>query len=90
METVAMSNMSDNQDIRDALLQLSQDIQSLRQEVKDLSRKPRFSKGQIQLRLNRSGRLVQGAIWIILAAAVASVVSSFTPAILESLSTQTP
>ncbi|MGP1385285.1 MAG: hypothetical protein ACTS2F_17105 [Thainema sp.] len=85
-----MSNISDNQDIRDALLQLSKDIQSLRQEVKDLSRKPRFSKGQIQLRTNTSDRMIQGAIWVIIATAVVSVVSNFTAILLESLSTRTP
>lgn len=85
-----MSNISDNQDIRDALLQLSKDVQSLRQEVKDLSRKPKFSKGQIQLRATTSDRMIQGAIWIIIATAVVSVLSNFTAILLESLSTQTP
>ncbi len=83
-----MPDTSDHQDVRDALLQLSKDIQNLRQDVKQLSRE--HSKDQIRLHSNQSDRLIQGAIWVLIAAAIVSVVSNFTTILLESLSAHTP
>lgn len=71
-----------NSDIREALLQLGKEVRELRREVQNLSRKPQFSKEAA----NRTDRLIQGAIWVIIAAAIVSVVSNFTAVILKTLS----
>ena len=74
-----------NNDIRDALLQLNQEVKELRQEVKQLNQT--FKRPQNSLRTNSttSDRMIQGAVWVIIAAAIVSVVSNITAVILKSL-----
>jgi hypothetical protein len=77
-----MPEDSNNSDIREALLQLGKEVKELRQEVQKLSRRPQFPKEAA----NQTDRLIQGAIWVIIAAAIVSVVSNFTTVILKTLS----
>ncbi|MGF1457471.1 MAG: hypothetical protein ACFBSG_00435 [Leptolyngbyaceae cyanobacterium] len=83
---MAIPDSPSNRDIREALLQLSQEIGELRQEVHNLNQKLQSSKEPFELRANRTDRLIQGAIWVIIAAAIVSVVSNFTTVILKTLS----
>jgi hypothetical protein len=84
---VQIPESSSNNDIHDALLQLGQEVKELRQEVKQLNQT--FKRPQNSLRMNStaSDRMIQGAIWVIIAVAIASVVSNVTAVILESLAT---
>ncbi len=81
-----MPENSNNSDIYEALLQLGKEVTELRCEIQNLSRKPQFSKKSFELRANRTDRLVQGVIWVIIAAAIVSVDSNFRAVILKTLS----
>ncbi|WP_017298940.1 hypothetical protein [Nodosilinea nodulosa] len=74
-----------NNDIRDALLQLSQEVKELRQEVKQLSQTLKHPQNSIRVKPTASDRMIQGAIWVIIAAAIVSVASNVTAIILKSL-----
>lgn len=74
-----------NNDIRDVLLQLGQEVKELRQEVKQLGRTLKPPQTSVQSSSTASDRMIQGAIWVIIAAAVVSVVSNVTAVILQSL-----
>lgn len=74
-----------NNDIRDALLQLGQEVKELRQEVKQRGRTPQPPQNYVRSSSTASDRMIQGAIWVIIAAAVVSVVSNVTAVILQSL-----
>jgi cell division septum initiation protein DivIVA len=77
-----------NNDIRDALLQLEHEIKELRQEVKQLSQAIKRPQNSVRTNSTASDRMIQGAIWVIIAAAIASVVSNVTAVILKSLAAQ--
>ncbi|PSR16557.1 hypothetical protein C8255_17195 [filamentous cyanobacterium CCP3] len=74
-----------NKDIRDALLQLGQEVKELRQEVKQLSQAIKRPQNSVRTNSTASDRMIQGAIWVIIAAAIVSVVSNVTAVILKSL-----
>ena len=74
-----------NNDIRYALLQLTQEVKALRQEVKQLHQTLQHSQQSVQPHPTTSDRMIQGAIWVIIAAAIVSVVSNVTAIILKSL-----
>ncbi|PSN15769.1 hypothetical protein C7293_05575 [filamentous cyanobacterium CCT1] len=74
-----------NNDIRNALLQLGQEVKELRQEVKQLSQAIKRSQNSVRTNSTASDRMIQGAIWVIIAAAIVSVVSNVTAVILKSL-----
>jgi hypothetical protein len=74
-----------SQDIRDALLQLSQEVNELRQEVRQLGQLSQKSRNPVPLNFTASDRMIQGAIWVIIAAAIVSVVSNVSAVMLKGL-----
>jgi hypothetical protein len=69
------------------LLQLSQEVKELRQEVRQLGQLSQKSRNLVPP-LTASDRMIQGAIWVIIATAIVSVVSNVSAVILESLAGQ--
>jgi hypothetical protein len=73
-----------SRDILDALLQLSQEVKELRQEVRQLGQLSQKSRNLVPS-LTASDRMIQGAIWVIIAAAIVSVVSNVSAVMLKGL-----
>jgi hypothetical protein len=74
-----------SQDMRDVLLQLSQEVKELRQEVRQLGQLVQKPRNPGPPNFTASDRMIQGAIWVIIAAAMVSVVSNVSAVILQGL-----
>jgi hypothetical protein len=74
-------------DIYNCLLYLRQEVKELRQEVRQLGQLSQKSRNLVPP-LTASDRMIQGAIWVIIATAIVSVVSNVSAVILESLAGQ--
>jgi hypothetical protein len=74
-----------SQDMRDVLLQLSQEVKELRQEVRQLGQLVQKPRNPGPPSFTASDRMIQGAIWVIIAAAMVSVVSNVSAVILQGL-----
>jgi hypothetical protein len=74
-----------SQDIHDALLHLSQEVKELRQEVRQLGELFQKSRNPVSPSFTASDRMIQGAIWVIIAAAIVSVVSNVSAVMLKGL-----
>ena len=75
-------------DIYNCLLYLRQEVKNLRQEVRQLGQLSQKSRNPVPANFTASDRMVQGAIWVIIATAIVSVVSNVSAVILESLAGQ--
>lgn len=74
-----------SQDMRDALLYLSQEVKELRQEIRQLGQLSQKSRNLVPPHFTASDRMVKGAIWVIIAAAIVSVVSNVSAVMLKGL-----